>query len=410
MYKIFTRILTNTLESNLGRQPKEQAGFRSGYSTMDYIQVLREITERCMEYEKPLCLAFIDYKKTFDLVYTTSVLGALRSQGIYEANIELIKNIYRNVTSTIRLHKDSDHLNIKRGVRQGDTMSPKLFTALLEEVFKTLDWEKAGISIIGDYLSHLRFADDIIEVACSPDELESGLQELSDASTKVRLKMNFSKTKVMFNQFVQPKEIKVRGKVIETVNKYIYFGQLQSIKENLTGEITRRVKMGWSAFGKLNYIFKGNMPLCLKKKVYDQCFLPVLKYGCETWTLNAKMTQKFQAAQRGMEKCMLAITKRDKKKNTELRNRTKVLDIVARVKQLKWNWAGHIARVVDGRWTKEVLNWYSRDQKRPKKRPNMRWIDEIIKLAGIGWIKVAEDRTLWKILGEAFILQWIDNG
>jgi len=109
-------------------------------------------------------------------------------------------------------------------------MSPKLFTALLEEVFKTLDWEKAGISINGDYLSNLRFADDIIEVACSPDELESKLQELSDASTKVGLKMNFSKTKVMFNQFVQPKEIKVSGKVIETVEEYIYLGQLQSRK------------------------------------------------------------------------------------------------------------------------------------------------------------------------------------
>jgi len=69
------------------------------------------------------------------------------------------------------LHKDSDDINIKRGVGQGDIMSPKLCTALLEEVFKTLDWEKAGISINEGYLSLLRFADDIIEVACSPDEL-----------------------------------------------------------------------------------------------------------------------------------------------------------------------------------------------------------------------------------------------
>jgi len=142
-------------------------------------------------------------------------------------------------------------------------MSPKLFTALLEEVFKTLDWEKAGISINGDYLSNLRFADDIIEVACSPDKLESRLQKLSDASTKVGLKMNFSKTEVMFNQFFQPKKIKVCSKVIKNVEEYIYLGQLQSIKENLTGEITRRVKMGWSAFGRLNYIFKGNICLCV---------------------------------------------------------------------------------------------------------------------------------------------------
>jgi len=93
-------------------QPKEQAGFRSGYSTMDHIQVLKEINKRCMEYEQPLCLAFIHYEKAFDSVYTTSVLGDLRNQGIDEAYIELIENIYRNAMSTIRLYKDSDHINI----------------------------------------------------------------------------------------------------------------------------------------------------------------------------------------------------------------------------------------------------------------------------------------------------------
>jgi len=56
-----------------------------------------------------------------------------------------------------------------------------------------------------DSLSHLHFADDIIDVACSPEELEPRLEELSDASIKVGLKMKLSKTKWMFNQFVQPK-------------------------------------------------------------------------------------------------------------------------------------------------------------------------------------------------------------
>jgi len=102
MYKIYTRILTNRLESDLDRrQPKKQAGFRSGYSTMDHIPVLREITEKFMEYEPPLCLAFIDYEKPFDSIYTTLVLGALKNLGIDEAYIELIENIYRNATSTI---------------------------------------------------------------------------------------------------------------------------------------------------------------------------------------------------------------------------------------------------------------------------------------------------------------------
>ena len=168
--------------------------------------------------------------------------------------------------------------------------------------------------------------------------------------------------------------------------------------------------MGWSAFGKQNKILKGKMPLCLKRKVFDQCILPVMTYGCETWSLNTKMIQKLRVAQRGMERCMLGISKRDRQRNKDVRTRTKVSDIIIRVKKLKWNWAGHVARRQDGRWTKEILNWYPRDQKRPKRRPNLRWIDEITNFAGIGWMRKAEDRTLWKHMGEAFILQWIDNG
>ena len=87
--------------------------------------------------------------------------------------------MYINATSTIRLHKDSERISIKKGVRQGDTMSPKLFTAVLEQVFKTLDWEKAGLSINGDFLSHLRFADDITAVTNNPEEILLRIQQFS---------------------------------------------------------------------------------------------------------------------------------------------------------------------------------------------------------------------------------------
>ena len=94
-----------------------------------------------------------------------------------------------------------------------------------------------------------------------------------------------------------------------------------------------------------------------KKEIFDQCVLPVLTYGCETWNLSVKMMQKLRVAQKGMERCMLGISKRDRKRNTIIRAQTKVSDIIVRVKKLNWDWAGHIARRQDGRWTKEILNW-----------------------------------------------------
>jgi len=111
---------------------------------------------------------------------------------------------------------------------------------------------------------------------------------------------------------------------------------------------------------------------CLKRKVYNQCVLPVMIYGCETWTLNAQTTQRFRVTQRAMKRCMLGITRRDR-----IHAQTKVEDIIKTAKKMKWRWADHIARRTDGRWTTKVLHWMPREKKRPRRRPNSRWVDEI---------------------------------
>ena len=40
-------------------------------------------------------------------------------------------------------------------------------------------------------------------------------------------------------------------------------------------------------------------------------------------------------------------------------SRTKVEDVIKTAKKMKWRWAGHIARRTDGRWTTNVLMYYS---------------------------------------------------
>ena len=54
----------------------------------------------------------------------------------------------------------SDEFPIHRGVRQGDLLSPKLFTAVMEEVFKKVDISE-GVNVDGEHLTNLRFADDV---------------------------------------------------------------------------------------------------------------------------------------------------------------------------------------------------------------------------------------------------------
>ena len=80
---------------------------------------------------------------------------------------------------TVHLHTESNNINTRRRVRQGDTISPKLFTAALESLLRRLT---RGLNIDGEYLSHLRFGDDIFICANTLHEVHQLLQELADKS------------------------------------------------------------------------------------------------------------------------------------------------------------------------------------------------------------------------------------
>lgn len=76
IYKLFSSIINKRINLTLQtRQPIEQAGFRKGYSTIDHIHTMELLIEKYREKNRPLYIAYIDYQKAFDCVYTQKHLG-----------------------------------------------------------------------------------------------------------------------------------------------------------------------------------------------------------------------------------------------------------------------------------------------------------------------------------------------
>lgn len=410
IYKLFTKVITKRITTKLDfYQPVEQAGFRSGFSTNDHLQVIRSLIEKHTEYKIDIALAFVDYEKAFDSVEIWAILEALDKSRIDFRYSRIIKHIYEHATSSVRLHEKTNKFKLERGVRQGDTISPKLFTLALENIFKKLDWSNMGININGKFLNHLRFADDIVLIAPNMEQLEIMLTQLDAISSEIGLKMNLSKTKIM-TDISTDRAVEIRNEAIELVESYKYLGHTIKLGlGNQTAEVTRRIGLGWAAFGKLCYVFKSKLNNSLKRKVFESCVLPVLTYGAETLTLTAKSANKLRVAQRHMERVMLGITLRDRMTNVWIRQQTKLTDVMERVSSLKWNWAGHIARMEDDRWTKLILDWRP-PTTRPMGRPPERWTNSIKRVGGTKWQQAAMDREGWRSLGEAYIQQWRIEG
>ena len=110
----------------------------------------------------------MDYERAFDSVQTQAILTSLQEQGIEDVYIEILKDIYTDSSVTIHLHKGSEKIRIKRGVRQEDTISPMLFTATSESIFRRFNWENKGVMIDGEFLSNLLYADDIFLCTKTP--------------------------------------------------------------------------------------------------------------------------------------------------------------------------------------------------------------------------------------------------
>ena len=99
------------------------------------------------------------------------------------------------------------------------------------------------MKIDGEYLCHLRFADDILTSTNTSHELHQMLKELADESKNQGLKMNKSKTKVMMEN--DTPIYYVNNTQIENVESYFYLGQRYSTTDkNQDKEIQRRIKAG----------------------------------------------------------------------------------------------------------------------------------------------------------------------
>ena len=112
---------------------------------------------------------------------------------------------------------------------------------------RRLNWENKGVKIDGEFLSNLRFADDIFLCTETPQELQQMLQELSDESRRMGLKMNIAKTKAMV--VIDNTPINVNNVLKENVQGYVNLGQHDSLKEkNQDKEIQRRIMADWAAY------------------------------------------------------------------------------------------------------------------------------------------------------------------
>ena len=144
-----------------------------------------------------------------------------------------------------------------------------------------LEEAQAGIKIARRNINNLRYADDTTLMAESEEELKSLLMKVKEESEKVGLKLNIQKTKIMASGPITSWEID--GKI---VSDFIFWASKIIADSDCSDEIKSCLLLGRKVMTNLDSILKSrDIILPTKVRLIKGMVFPVVKYGCESWTV-----------------------------------------------------------------------------------------------------------------------------
>jgi hypothetical protein len=156
------------------------------------------------------------------------------------------------------------------------------------------------------------------------------------------------------------------------------------------------------SFSPKSFVFPSDIKK-LQIKIYKTVILPVVLYGCETWSLTLREELRLRVFQSRVFRRIFGPKREEdgswrKLHNDELHNLYSSPNIVRVIKSRRMRWAGHVAFMGEGRGVYRALVGRP-EGKRPLGRPRRRWKDNIRKdlreigIDGTNWIRLAQDRV-----------------
>lgn len=293
--KLFTSLLQTRYMNYLEKHCKlnnEQFGFRRNSRTTDNLFILQQIIHRYFGKKEKVFACFIDYEKAFDTVWQKGLIHKLSKIGVKGKFLEVVNSMYKNINSCVQLNNNSysDTFHCNKGIMQGDSLSPLLFTTYMNDIPEFLRESNCpGVNIGNTNINCLMFADDLILLSSTVDRLQKLMNALNTHAKKWRLKVNTNKTNAMVfcanGHRLYNYKFTYNNTTVETVDKQTYLGIVITPSGRFSHARMVLSNKARKTLGHIRSLISNctNIPLSLLDKLFDSLVKPVLLYGSEIW-------------------------------------------------------------------------------------------------------------------------------
>ena len=370
--KVFCGIMNERLKEIFERNNvmgEEQNGFRSDRRGEDNLFVVREVIEKLRKRGKKGYIAFLDIEKAYDRVNRYKMCKILERVGVSDKFTSIIKSLYEHTRAKYSLGDiETDCVESNRGVRQGCPASSSLFGLYTEELAVRVRSTGIGVNIGGRILNILLYADDVVILSESKDDLQKLLDVVSEFGRDFNV--NFSKEKsqvLIINGGEDDADLTwtLRGSTIGitigTTHEYEYLGMLVDEKgcENTKQDRISRANQ-W--VGRLSSVARTRANKYeVVRGVWKGMAVPSLMYGLETmrWTKND--LDKLEVVQNKVGRIALGANRYVAVE--AIRGEVGWSTFAERITKAALRYKVRLEKMDGNRWAKWVYEWSKHDSK-----------------------------------------------
>lgn len=303
MYKILTSCISNRIYKHVNSNnvlAEEQKGCRKGHQgCKEQLIIDSVILKQAQKEQRNLYTAFIDYKKAFDSVPHSWLLEVLRIYNIHPAIVNFLGTIMLHWRTSLLLQYNGQSLNtdeipIRRGIFQGDSLSPLWFCLAMNPLSTLLNDTKYGFKIKAHRnavhtVSHLLYMDDVKLYAGNQKQLNNLINITHNFSKDIHMEFGMEKCKALKiekGKIINGDMVLPNGDIIQAMEEgetYKYLGYQQA---RLLQEKQAKIKVRDLYLQRIRKLLKSELNGGNLITAINTYAIPVLTYtfGILKWT------------------------------------------------------------------------------------------------------------------------------